>query len=93
MRGFSRAPDPAREADSASRSSLEAALRYMGLTPGQKLLGQKVDTVFIGSCTNGRLEDMREAARAMRGERVKVRTLVVPGSQRVKRAGEQETVQ
>ncbi|HET6439869.1 MAG TPA: 3-isopropylmalate dehydratase large subunit [Anaeromyxobacter sp.] len=83
-------PDPSREADASVRQSLEAALRYMGLSPGQKLLGQKVDAVFIGSCTNGRLEDMREAAGAMRGARVKVRTLVVPGSRRVKKAAEAE---
>jgi 3-isopropylmalate/(R)-2-methylmalate dehydratase large subunit len=85
-----RVPDPAREADASARSTLEAALRYMGLTPGQALLGQKIDAVFIGSCTNGRLEDMREAAGAMKGRRVKVRTLVVPGSHRVKRAAEAE---
>jgi 3-isopropylmalate/(R)-2-methylmalate dehydratase large subunit len=85
-----RVPDPAGEADAAARSTLESALRYMGLRPGQSLLGQKIDAVFIGSCTNGRLEDMREAARAMRGHRVKVRTLVVPGSHRVKKAAEAE---
>ena len=83
-------PDPAKEADAASRGSLEAALLYMGLAPGQRLLGHPVDAVFIGSCTNGRLEDMREAARALRGQRVKVRTLVVPGSEGVKRAAEAE---
>ena len=85
-----RVPDPAREADASARSTLESALRYMGLTPGQALLGQKIDAVFIGSCTNGRLEDMREAAKAMKGRRVKVRTLVVPGSHRVKKAAEAE---
>jgi 3-isopropylmalate/(R)-2-methylmalate dehydratase large subunit len=83
-------PDPAREPDASARNTLEAALRYMGLEPGRSLLGQKVDAVFIGSCTNGRLEDMREAARAMKGQRVKVRTLVVPGSHRVKKAAEAE---
>ena len=83
-------PDPAREADASARNGLEAALRYMALQPGQTLLGKKVDAVFIGSCTNGRLEDMREAARAMKGQRVKVRTLVVPGSHRVKKAAEAE---
>ena len=85
-----RVPDPAREADLATRGTLEAALRYMGLRPGQALLGQKVDAVFIGSCTNGRLEDMREAAGAMKGRKVRVRTLVVPGSRRVKKAAEAE---
>jgi 3-isopropylmalate/(R)-2-methylmalate dehydratase large subunit len=83
-------PDPAGEPDAGSRNTLEQALRYMGLEPGQKLLGQKIDAVFIGSCTNGRLEDMREAAAAMKGRRVKVRTLVVPGSHRVKKAAEAE---
>jgi 3-isopropylmalate/(R)-2-methylmalate dehydratase large subunit len=83
-------PDPAREPDAQSRNTLEQALRYMGLRPGQQLLGQKIDAVFIGSCTNGRLEDMREAAGAMKGRKVKVRTLVVPGSHRVKKAAEAE---
>ncbi len=83
-------PDPGRETDASARGSLEAALRYMGLEPGQALLGQHVDAVFIGSCTNGRLEDMREAARVMKGRKVKVRTLVVPGSHRVKKAAEAE---
>jgi 3-isopropylmalate/(R)-2-methylmalate dehydratase large subunit len=85
-----RVPDPAREPDAGSRNTLEQALRYMGLQPGQQLLGQKVDAVFIGSCTNGRIEDMREAAGAMKGKKVKVRTLVVPGSHRVKKAAEAE---
>jgi 3-isopropylmalate/(R)-2-methylmalate dehydratase large subunit len=83
-------PDPAAEPDAGARASLEAALRYMGLTAGQPILGQKVDVVFVGSCTNGRLEDMREAAAVLKGRRVKVRTLVVPGSQLVKRQAETE---
>ncbi|HEX8909373.1 MAG TPA: 3-isopropylmalate dehydratase large subunit, partial [Anaeromyxobacteraceae bacterium] len=83
-------PDPARAADAASRASLEGALRYMGLRPGQPLLGQKVDVVFIGSCTNSRLPDLRDAARVMRGRKVKLRTLVVPGSAAVKRQAEAE---
>jgi 3-isopropylmalate/(R)-2-methylmalate dehydratase large subunit len=85
-----RVPDPAAEADPAGRASLEGALRYMGLTAGQPILGQPVDVVFVGSCTNGRLEDMREAAAVLKGRRVKVRTLVVPGSQLVKRQAEAE---
>jgi 3-isopropylmalate/(R)-2-methylmalate dehydratase large subunit len=70
----------------------EKALRYMGLRPGQKLLGHPVDVVFIGSCTNSRLEDLRSAASVLRGRRVAngVRALVVPGSQRVKSAAERE---
>jgi 3-isopropylmalate/(R)-2-methylmalate dehydratase large subunit len=83
-------PDPAAEADAATRASLEGALRYMGLRPGQPILGQAVDAVFVGSCTNGRLEDMREAAAVLRGRKVKVRTLIVPGSQVVKRQAEAE---
>jgi 3-isopropylmalate/(R)-2-methylmalate dehydratase large subunit len=70
----------------------EKALRYMGLRPGQKLLGHPVDVVFIGSCTNSRLEDLRSAASVLRGRKVAsgVRALVVPGSQRVKSAAERE---
>ncbi len=83
-------PDPAKAADAASRSMLEGALRYMGLAPGKPILGQKIDVVFIGSCTNGRLEDMREAAKVMKGRKVKVRSLVVPGSRQVKEAAEAE---
>jgi 3-isopropylmalate/(R)-2-methylmalate dehydratase large subunit len=83
-------PDPAVEADPGARASLEGALRYMGLRPGQPMLGQPVDVVFVGSCTNGRLEDLREAAAVLRGRTVKVRTLVVPGSQLVKRQAEAE---
>jgi 3-isopropylmalate/(R)-2-methylmalate dehydratase large subunit len=83
-------PDPASAPDAASRGALEGALRYMGLVPGQRLLGQKVDVVFIGSCTNSRLPDLREAASVLRGRKVKLRTLVVPGSAAVKRAAEAE---
>ena len=64
----------------------------MGLEPGKPLLGRKIDVVFIGSCTNSRLADLREAARVLRGRRVApgVRALVVPGSERVKRQAEAE---
>jgi 3-isopropylmalate/(R)-2-methylmalate dehydratase large subunit len=85
-------PDPSAEKDAQSRASLEAALRYMGLRPGQRILGQRIDAVFVGSCTNGRLEDLRAAASVLRGRRVKVRTLVVPGSAAVKRAAEEEGI-
>jgi 3-isopropylmalate/(R)-2-methylmalate dehydratase large subunit len=78
--------------DPAGQPSLEKALRYMGLKPGEPLLGHPVDVVFIGSCTNSRLSDLREAARVLRGRKVaaNVRVLVVPGSQQVKKAAEAE---
>ena len=68
------------------------ACAYMGLEPGQRLLGQPVDVVFVGSCTNGRLDDLRAAAGVMKGRHVAANTrmLVVPGSQRVKRDAERE---
>jgi 3-isopropylmalate/(R)-2-methylmalate dehydratase large subunit len=68
------------------------ALEYMDVRPGQPLLGRTIDVVFIGSCTNGRLSDLRQAAAVLRGRRVApgVRVLVVPGSQQVKRAAEAE---
>ncbi|HUF27447.1 MAG TPA: 3-isopropylmalate dehydratase large subunit [Gemmatimonadaceae bacterium] len=85
-------PDPARLDVAADRDSTARALRYMGLTPGQVLLGTPIDVVFIGSCTNSRLSDLRAAAAMLRGRRVAdgVRMLVVPGSQQVKRAAEAE---
>ncbi len=87
-----RVPDPDALSDAAARASLEKALRYMDLRPGQPLIGQKVDVVFIGSCTNSRIEDLRGAASVLRGRKVAkgVRTLVVPGSRRVKQAAEAE---
>jgi 3-isopropylmalate/(R)-2-methylmalate dehydratase large subunit len=71
----------------AKGSAFEQALRYMGVKPGEALLGKPVDVVFIGSCTNSRLSDLRLAASVMRGRKVAsgVRALVVPGSQEVKR--------
>jgi 3-isopropylmalate/(R)-2-methylmalate dehydratase large subunit len=83
-----RAAVPASDGD----SSREKALRYMGLEPGRPLLGRKIDVVFIGSCTNSRLSDLREAARVFRGRRVApgVRVLVVPGSQQVRKDAEAE---
>jgi len=73
-------------------SGQEKALAYMGLTAGKPLLGQKIDVVFIGSCTNSRLSDLREAARVLQGRKVArgVQTLVVPGSERVKKQAEAE---
>jgi 3-isopropylmalate/(R)-2-methylmalate dehydratase large subunit len=86
-----RVPDPSQLAG-AERQALEKALQYMGLKPGQPMAGQKVDVVFIGSCTNSRLSDLRDAASIFKGRKVKegVRTLVVPGSVQVKKAAEAE---
>jgi 3-isopropylmalate/(R)-2-methylmalate dehydratase large subunit len=87
-----RIPDPAAIPDSSQRAALDKALAYMGLQPGQALLGKKVDVVFIGSCTNGRLSDLRQAASVLQGRKVAtgLRVLVVPGSQQVKRQAEAE---
>jgi 3-isopropylmalate/(R)-2-methylmalate dehydratase large subunit len=75
-----------------ARRSTELALQYMGLEPGKRIEDIGIDRVFIGSCTNSRLEDLRSAARVAKGHHVsaKVRAMVVPGSQTVKRAAEQE---
>ncbi len=85
-------PDPAAAADLTQRLTLQRALEYMDLQPGRPLLGHPVDVVFIGSCTNSRISDLRQAARLMDGRRVKdgVRVMVVPGSQDVKRQAEAE---
>jgi 3-isopropylmalate/(R)-2-methylmalate dehydratase large subunit len=89
-----RLPEPAGVDDPGERDALVRAFEYMGLTPGQPLLGTPVDVVFIGSCTNSRLSDLRAAAAVLRGRRVAdgVRMLVVPGSQAVKRAAEAENL-
>jgi 3-isopropylmalate/(R)-2-methylmalate dehydratase large subunit len=85
-------PNPADVADAAKRASMERALDYMGLTPGTPLAQVKVDKVFIGSCTNGRIEDLREAAKVAKGRKVAshVNALVVPGSGLVKHQAEEE---
>ena len=92
MKITGRIPDPASLSDANQKAALDKALRYMGLQPGQALLGQKVDVVFIGSCTNSRLSDLREAAAALKGRRVAqgVRVMVVPGSQVIKQQAEAE---
>jgi 3-isopropylmalate/(R)-2-methylmalate dehydratase large subunit len=79
-------PDPADFADATERAAAEKALAYMDLRPGTPLSEVRVDTVFLGSCTNGRIEDLRAAAEVIRGRKVAdgVRMLVVPGSMRVK---------
>jgi 3-isopropylmalate/(R)-2-methylmalate dehydratase large subunit len=85
-------PDPASYADPADRAAAQRALDYMGLAAGTPLRDVAVDTVFIGSCTNGRIEDLRAAADVLRGRRVAdgVRVLVVPGSVAVKAQAESE---
>jgi 3-isopropylmalate/(R)-2-methylmalate dehydratase large subunit len=85
-------PDPASFADESARNAAERALAYMALTPGTPLREIKVDTVFLGSCTNGRIEDLRAAAGVIRGRKVAagVRMLVVPGSMRVRAQAEYE---
>ncbi len=87
-----RVPDPKDIADANQKSSLEKALNYMGFQPGESLLGKKVDVVFIGSCTNGRIFDLRAAAGLMKGRKVAdgMRVLIVPGSQAVKEQAESE---
>ncbi len=87
-----RVPSPDDVTDPAARRGLEHALAYMGLQPGQPIAGQKVDVVFIGSCTNSRISDLREAAAALRGRHAAdgVRLMVVPGSQQVKAQAERE---
>jgi 3-isopropylmalate/(R)-2-methylmalate dehydratase large subunit len=85
-------PDPAAQSDPLKRQSYQRALQYMGLEPGQKISDMHIDTVFIGSCTNSRLEDLRIAAQYVKGKRVAphVRALVVPGSMQVRRMAEEE---
>ncbi|RUQ32132.1 MAG: 3-isopropylmalate dehydratase large subunit [Candidatus Competibacteraceae bacterium] len=92
MKITGRIPDPASLNDANQKAALDKALRYMDLQPGQALLGQKVDVVFIGSCTNSRLSDLREAAAALKGRQVAqgVRVMVVPGSQVIKQQAEAE---
>ncbi|MEO6885639.1 MAG: 3-isopropylmalate dehydratase large subunit, partial [Jatrophihabitantaceae bacterium] len=85
-------PDPADFEDESDRVAAEKALQYMGLTAGMPLRDVKVDTVFVGSCTNGRIEDLRAVAKVIAGRKVAdgVRMLVVPGSVRVRKQAEQE---
>ena len=87
-----RVPDPAEFGDPNARKSAERALDYMGLRPGTPITEIAIDRVFIGSCTNSRIEDLRRVARFVKGRRVtpKVYAMVVPGSQRVKHQAEEE---
>lgn len=85
-------PDPAQVSDLEQRRAYERALKYMDLQPGQKITDIQLDTVFIGSCTNSRLEDLRMAARYIKGKHVAphVRAIVVPGSMQIRRMAEEE---
>ena len=87
-------PEPSSIADANQSAALRKALAYMQLEPGRPLLGHPIDVVFIGSCTNSRLSDLRLAASLMKGRKVspKVRMLVVPGSEEVKRQAEDESL-
>ncbi len=88
----SNVPSPGDQTDPGQRRALEHALEYMDLQPGQPILGQKIDVVFVGSCTNGRISDLRLAASVLKDRHVAegVRLLVVPGSDEVKREAERE---
>lgn len=85
-------PDPLLERDPIRRQDLQRALRYMGLTAGERLAGIRISHAFIGSCTNARIEDLRDAARVVRGRRVAghVRAMIVPGSTQVREQAEAE---
>ena len=84
-------PSPADYTDATARNTVERALEYMGLTAGTPIRDVKVDTVFIGSCTNSRIEDLRAAAAVVKGRTVSVkRVMVVPGSHQVKKQAEAE---
>jgi 3-isopropylmalate/(R)-2-methylmalate dehydratase large subunit len=85
-------PDPTAQNDPSERQAYERALKYMGLHAGQKITEIPLDTIFIGSCTNSRLEDLRMAAQYVKGKHVAstLRAMVVPGSMRVRRMAEEE---
>jgi 3-isopropylmalate/(R)-2-methylmalate dehydratase large subunit len=85
-----RVPDPAQVADPLKRARMQSSLRYMGLEPGTALAGMAVDRVFIGSCTNARLDDLRAAAAVVKGRKAMVPAIVSPGSRSVKAAAEAE---
>ena len=86
-------PNP-NDFDNQKKQAVERSLDYMGLYPGQKLEEVKIDTVFIGSCTNGRIEDLREVAKIMEGKKVKegIRAMIVPGSGLVREQAEEEGI-
>ena len=83
-------PNPENEKDINKKQSIINALKYMGLKPGTKLEDIKLDQVFIGSCTNARIEDLRAAAKIVKGKQVKIKAMVVPGSGLVRQQAEKE---
>ena len=87
-----RVPDPEQEVDEERKTAMYRSLEYMGLKPNMKISDIKVDTIFIGSCTNGRIEDLRLAAKLLKGKKIAkdVTALVVPGSGLVKKQAEEE---
>ncbi len=85
-------PDPKEVEDINRRNAIERSLEYMGLKPKQKIKDIKIDRVFIGSCTNGRIEDLREVAKVVEGKKVVVDSMIVPGSGLVKQQAEKEGI-
>ena len=85
-------PDPKQISDSKRRSAVQRSLDYMGLTPNQRIKDIEIDRVFIGSCTNGRIEDLREVAKVVEGKKVIVNSMIVPGSGLVKQQAENEGI-
>jgi 3-isopropylmalate/(R)-2-methylmalate dehydratase large subunit len=85
-------PDPQKEKDEDKKNSMQRSLDYMGLNPHTKITDIKVDRIFIGSCTNGRIGDLRDAAKVLKGHKIAdhVNAMVVPGSGLVKQQAEQE---
>jgi len=85
-------PDPEREKDENRKTSMNRSLNYMGLKPNTKITDIKVDRIFIGSCTNGRIGDLRDAAKIIKGKKIAqhVNAMVVPGSGLVKQQAEEE---
>ena len=87
-------PDPEKEKDEDSKASMNRSLKYMGLKPNTKITDIKIDRIFIGSCTNGRIGDLRDAAKVIKGKKVAehVNAMVVPGSGLVKQQAEEEGI-
>ena len=83
-------PDPEKEVNLVKRKAIQRSLEYMGLKPNQKIRDIEIDRVFIGSCTNGRIEDLREVAKVVEGKKIKVNSMIVPGSGLVKEQAEKE---